>query len=62
VSGASCRVHLSGEGSLANVAQLLYGLDHASIFFAIENFSLVLKDENTGNMKVEIDIFGVAFS
>jgi hypothetical protein len=60
--GASRRVHLSGEGLIENVGQFLYNLDHSDILFTVENFSLSLKDENKGVMKIDVDILGVAFS
>jgi hypothetical protein len=59
---ALSRVHLSGEGGLEQVGQFLYNLNQANIFFAVESFTLLLKDETKGTMKVEVDILGVAFS
>jgi hypothetical protein len=61
-AASSCRAHLSGEGKIEDVGKLLYGLGRSEIYFVIENFSLSLKDENKGTMKIEVDILGTAFS
>lgn len=56
------RINLSAEGQLKSLLDFVSGVEGASILLQIEKITLSVKDENTGLLKIEAVILGVAFA
>ena len=56
------RINLSSEGQLKNFLDFISGIEGASILLQIEKIALVIKEESTGLLKINLVILGVAFA
>ncbi len=55
------RINLSTEARLKNFLDFISGLEEENILLQIEKIALSVKDENTGLLKINVVILGVAF-
>ena len=56
------RINLSAEGQLKNFLDFISGIEGANILLQVEKIGLAVKDENTGLLKIDMVILGVAFA
>ncbi len=56
------RINLSAEGQLKNFLDFIAGIEGANILLQVEKITLSVKDENTGLLKIDLVILGVAFA
>jgi len=56
------RVNLSAEGQLKNFLDFISGIEGTNILLQIEKITLAVKDENTGLLKIDAVVLGVAFA
>jgi hypothetical protein len=56
------RINLSAEGQLKNFLDFISGVEGANILLQVEKIGLAVKDENTGLLKIDMVILGVAFA
>ena len=55
------RINLSAEGQLKNFLDFVSGIETTSILLQVEKINLAVKDENTGLLKIDVVVLGVAF-
>ena len=55
------RINLSAEGQLKNTLDFISGIEGANILLQVEKLTLAVKDENSGLLKIDLVILGVAF-
>ncbi|MDP3041398.1 MAG: hypothetical protein Q8N62_01495 [Candidatus Omnitrophota bacterium] len=56
------RVNLSAEGQLKDFLDFISGIEGANILLQVEKITLAVKGENTGLLKIDVVILGVAFA
>jgi len=56
------RINLTAEGQLKNFLDFISGVEGSNILLQVEKIILNVKDENTGLLKIEAVILGVAFA
>ncbi len=56
------RINLSAECQLKNFLDFIAGIEGANILLQVEKITLSVKDENTGLLKIDLVILGVAFA